>query len=250
MNYPLRIMETPFSIPTVDGKRIYGAMHVPALKTSSIAILVHGLTGHMDEYLHLTFARSSATRPFAVARFNQYDDRDGARRFYDSTISLHVADTKAVMKYLQSLGYEKLALIGHSLGAPVAIAAVDTDTRALVLWDPTSSPAERVRDWETRDPKHHIAYLDWQMRVILGEKWLEDAKTFPDSYAQLSQLKLPVKIIAAEVGGKLAYGQRYRAALGRDHAFAVVPNAGHTFVEEGAIEGLIAETSGWLNQHL
>ncbi len=50
-------MEKPFSVPTTDGKRLYGVFHEPTAETSSAVILVHGLTGHMNEYLFLTFAR-------------------------------------------------------------------------------------------------------------------------------------------------------------------------------------------------
>ena len=239
-------METSFTIPTPDGQKIYGVLHSPKLPTTAAVILVHGLTGQMHEFLHLTFARYLVNSGIAVLRFNQYGDLEGARRFHETTIGLHVADTQTVLRYARTLGFSKLALIGHSLGAPVAIAAVDSQVQALVLWDPTASPAERIKEWCTFDQKHQLSYLDWEMRIILGEDWIQDAKTFPDSFQQLSQLRLPVKIIAAELGGKLHHCERYRTALARKHDFAIVPKAGHTFVEEGAIEGLSKETAEWL----
>lgn len=239
-------METAVKIPTSDGKVLFGVLHEPSVRSPHCAILVHGLTGHMDEFLHLTFARYLANRGMAVLRFNQYDDLEGARRFHETTIRLHVADTKQVMAYARGRGFESLALVGHSLGAPVSIASVDAETRALVLWDPAESPAERIRQWNTVDKERNISYLDWRVRILLGPGWIEDAMTFPDPYEQLSRLSVPVKILAAELGGLIAEGQRYRAARGGAAALTIVPKAGHCFCEEGAIEHLSVETADWL----
>jgi len=103
-------METSFTLPTPDGKRIYGVLHSNQELDTAI-ILAHGLTGHMNEFLHITFARSIMKTGMAVLRFNQYDDSDGARRFHETTIRLHVADTKCVMQYARALGFKKLVLI-------------------------------------------------------------------------------------------------------------------------------------------
>jgi hypothetical protein len=244
------MMEKSFSIPAIDGKQIYGVLHVPSQPTTAAVIIVHGLTGNMNEYLHLTFARSCVRQGIAVIRFNQYDDRPGARRLHDSTISLHVADTKSIISYAKSGGLSNLALIGHSLGGPVSIAACTSDIKALLLWDPTASPRERILDWETFDREHNLAYLDWQMRIILGKEWIEDARTFPDSFNQIAKLNIPIKIVRAELGGKLDYCKRYSAAINREHDFVLIPNADHVFAQEGAIDRLLIESTQWLSAKL
>ncbi len=243
-------MEKPFAIATPDGKKIYGVLHEPEHKTSSAVVIVHGLTGSMNEFLHLTVARYLVKQGLAVFRFNQYDDSEKGRRFYDSTIRLHVADTQTVMAYARDCGYSRLALIGHSLGGPVSITAADSETKALVLWDPSGAPTKRILAWETYDPSLKISYIDWDMRYLLGKDWIQDAKSFPDPFAHIATLKMPIKIIGAELGGNLEHCEHYRKSRGKECAMVVIPKAQHTFVEEGVIEKLCEETGGWLKEIL
>ena len=84
----------------------------------------------------------------------------------------------------------------------------------------------------------------------MGEEWIEDAKFFPDPFRHLETLTIPVKIIAAELGGKIETCERYREALKDKCEVAIISNAGHTFVEEGAIEQLTRETGDWLQKIL
>jgi pimeloyl-ACP methyl ester carboxylesterase len=240
-------MEEKFSLAASDAKQIYGVLHHPNRTSSTLVLLVHGLTGHMNEFLHIHYARYQAALGVAVIRFNQYDDQAGARRFHESTISLHVTDTRTVMAFARERGYKNVVLVGHSLGAPVAITACDPQTAGLLLWDPTTAPALRVREWETRDRERNIAYLDWEKRIILGEAWLADARSFPDPFARIAECEIPVKIIAAEQGGHLEHCRLYREALGRAHQYVVVPGAGHVFADEGAAERLALETASWVS---
>ena len=239
-------MEKLFILPTPDDKRIYGVVHIPEKPTTFAAIIVHGLTGRMHEFVHLTVARYLTQKGIAVVRFNQYDDREGARRFQDSTIRLHVADTRQIMAHARSLGFTDLVLVGHSLGGPISITAADDETRALVLWDPCAAPSERIRDWSTYEPERGISFLDWQIRVLLGQEWIEDAKTFPDPFQTISKLTLPVKIIAAGDGNQFPACDRYRAVLAGRHEYVIVPDSGHVFAEEGAVERVSVETETWI----
>lgn len=154
------------------------------------------------------------------------------------------------MQYARALGFKKLVLVGHSLGAPVAIFAADSETNGLVLWDPSDAPTEKIQQWNTFDEMLQISYLDWDKRILLGEDWINDAKSFTDPFEQLRTLTLPVKVIAAEHGGLIPTCERYCRVLAGQHEVSVIPRAGHNFVEEGSIELLTTETETWLRQIL
>jgi pimeloyl-ACP methyl ester carboxylesterase len=158
----------------------------------------------------------------------------------------HVEDTVEVIAFARKLGFEKIALIGHSLGAPIAIEASKNIVQALVLWDPTGAPSERIREWETKDSSGSCSYIDWGMRIILGEDWIESAKTFPDPFETLSRLTIPVKIIAAENGGMIDYAERYLLRLPESSDLTIISGAGHIFSEFDAAESLARTTTDWL----
>lgn len=239
-------MEEAFVINTSDNAEIHGFLHPSSDQSRPMVVLVHGLTGHMDEYIHVRLARLLSKEGFSVIRFNQYGDEPRARRFYNSTIRKHVSDTKDVVAYAIKEGYSTIVLAGHSLGSPVAIAAAGDSVSGLVLIDPTGPPKERIRDWQTYDAEHRISYLDWSRRIILGESWIQDALSFPDSYLQFASVTCPVQIIAAERADQMKYCEGYREAHPKHPVIQVVPNATHCFPEDGATEMLGSMISKWI----
>jgi len=244
------LMEHPFSIEAPGGYKLFGVYHEGAPSARYAVVQVHGLGGDMGSFSQLTMARFFASRGIPVFRFNQYTDLAGGRQFHQTTISGHVEDTRLVMDYAVGMGFKEIVLIGHSLGAAVVITAADARTNGLILWDPAGAPAERIVDWESRDERLNLAYLDWRTRVILGEDWISDAKRFPDPFKRLGTLDMPVAIIAADDGGLIAQCERFRAAARPSAHYVTLKGCGHTFLEQGAIEQLQASSLGWLQSEI
>ena len=241
-------MEHSYAITAPGGYQVYGVYHDTDTPADYAVVQIHGLTGDMGSFSQLTMARFFARNGVPVFRFNQYSDLDGARKFHETTIRGHVEDTRHVVEYALTKGFKGVVLVGHSLGAVVAISAVTERVRGLLLWEPSGPPAERIREWETRDAGGAYSFLDWRTRVVLGENWIEDAKSFPDPVQRLSELSLPVKIIAGESGGVLPYCERYRTSASVNPEYVVLKNCGHVFLEEGAIERLGSESLSWLQE--
>jgi pimeloyl-ACP methyl ester carboxylesterase len=242
------MMEHPYSIAAPGGYQVYGVYHESDSPSDYAVVQIHGLTGDMGSYSQLTMARFFARHGVPVFRFNQYSDLVGARKFHETTIRGHVADTKLVIEYAVSKGFKGVVLVGHSLGAVVAITAVDEAVRGLLLWEPSGPPAERILDWETREVGGTYSYLDWRTRVVLGEEWIADAKSFPDPVRRIAALSLPVKIIAGDGGGVLPHCERYRDAAARTLEYVVLKNCGHVFLEEGALDQLSSESLSWIRK--
>lgn len=244
------MQESPFTITVSDNAEVYGVLHPCPQPALPLVVLVHGLTGHMDEYIHLCLARRLHAAGYPVIRFNQYGDEERARRFHTTTIREHVADTEAVVRYAHRQGFSRVVLAGHSLGAPVAIAAAGASIQGVILIDPTGRPTDRIKEWEARDSECGVAFLDWSRRIILGERWIADAKSFPDSYKQFAHLACPVQIIAAEKGQKISFCVRYHEAHPEHPEIQVVPNATHCFPELGSVEALAVLISDWLARNV
>jgi pimeloyl-ACP methyl ester carboxylesterase len=236
-------IEKLFSIKASDGKDICGFVHTPTRPTKTVVVLVHGLTGRMSEYIHILLAQQLCCADFAVVRFDQYGDGENQRRFHTSTISVHASDTRSVIEYARSLGFERIILAGHSLGSPVALIAADSkmlhaNIAGVVLIDPSGDPKQRIKEWETHDPDLGLSYLDWRVRVVLGKEWIADAKTAPDPYELFAKLECPTLIIAAECAEQMQYCVRYREARPEASEIVIIPGASHCFIEQGSVEAL------------
>jgi pimeloyl-ACP methyl ester carboxylesterase len=242
--------ETPFTLVASDGKHIPGIMHTPPQAAKVAVVLVHGLTGSMSEYMHMMLAKLLSRAGFAVFRFDQYGYEESQRKFHTSTLSLHVSDTKAVVEYVRSLGFERVVLAGHSLGSPIAIDAADQEIAGLMLLDPSGDPKEQIKEWQTQDPRQGLSYLDWRVRIVLGDAWIEDAKAFRDPYERFSQLSCPVLLVAAERADQMKFCERYRAARLLTPETLVIADATHCFIEEGAAEALSAAMEKWITDNV
>jgi pimeloyl-ACP methyl ester carboxylesterase len=239
-------VEQPFTLTSSDGKDICGFVHTPTRATTVAVVLVHGLTGHMSEYIHCMLAKQLCSAGFAVVRFDQYGNGENQRRFHTSTISLHVSDTKRVIEHSRSLGFEKIVLAGHSLGSPVAVMAMDVGVAGLILIDPTGDPKQRIKDWEVQDPELGFSFLDWRMRIVLGKEWIEDAKRALDPYTLFSKVTCPALVVAAECAEQMPYCVRYLAARPATPETVIIPGASHCFTEQGTVEALGDALVEWI----
>jgi hypothetical protein len=115
-----------------------------------------------------------------------------------------------------------------------------------MLLDPTGDPKDRIKEWEVRDPERGVSFLDWRVRIMLGEAWIEDAKTFPDPYTLFSEVTCPSLIIAAECADQMKYCVRYRDVRPTLPEILVIPRATHCFTEEGTVEALGSAMGRWI----
>ncbi len=113
--------EQEFAVNLDDGHMIHGLLR-RSDADAPLVLIIHGLTGHMNEHLHFVAARELQKNNFNVVRFNLYSEEDEARRLDTTTPTQHVADTEAVIRFLRSeFGSNKLFLIGHSMGGVVRL---------------------------------------------------------------------------------------------------------------------------------
>jgi len=128
--------ETRWTITARDGATIHGRRNATREKTDSCVVMVHGLTGNMQEYQHKAGAVFFAVQGFDVFRFDLYGEEDGARRLRDCTLPTHAADLQDVLA-AKAAGYKKIFLIGHSYGGPTIMLAQPQQATAISLWDPS-----------------------------------------------------------------------------------------------------------------
>lgn len=103
-----------WELDTPDQKTIYGVTdyfkNADEL-SDKVLVIVHGLTGHRDEYHIKGAADFFAPKGYDVIRFNLYDGPNG-RRLRDTTLQTYAADLNLVLN-AKTQNYKKLFIAGR-----------------------------------------------------------------------------------------------------------------------------------------
>lgn len=134
-----------------DGEiRLHAKLDMPDEKESCpLVILVHGLTGHMEEPFLRAVQKSMNEAGFAVLRTDLYGHGKSDGAFRDHTLEQWSFDLTAVTEYAKQLPFlTDLYLCGHSQGGLLAVMAAGMrpdDYQALILLSPALTIPEDAR---------------------------------------------------------------------------------------------------------
>jgi len=120
------------------GQQIIGMLHIPDKSTQALIILAHGFTGNKNgpDNIFIKTASKLCDNGFAVLRFDFRGSGESNGEFVDMTINGEVSDLKKVIQWIEKQGYEKIGLIGESMGGAVSILGYNNKIKCLVLWYP------------------------------------------------------------------------------------------------------------------
>ena len=235
------MQETKMEIPTSDGKVIYGVKN-SAASTDKLIIFVHGLGGNIRAHQYHNAARFFPENGFDVLRISLYDRPENARKLHECSIDTHAEDIDTVVKSVQD-SYEKIFLVGHSLGGPSIIYSTQ-DVTATVLWDPSIvlDPSQQLSWQEIKvGGDYYLKYGDWKIvSRKLHDQWAET------NVSMLKRMNVPTKIIAAGAGPLVERWNQVLEEIPVPYEYHVIPDAGHGFDEWGADVELYAETLKYL----
>ena len=241
-------MERELKIKTSQRKNIHciirGSLDRPVI------VLVHGLSGNMNEAMHYNAARYFETHGFSSLRFNLYSWQKGARKLHQCTFATHGKDIDVLLRYLESQGAKQIFVVGHSYGFPSILHAKNMCFRAAAAWDGSVLPTNHVDvARRSQSPKGRI--IDEGYFVIIGERMAKDSRKI-DTLGLLKKLKRPVSFITVNdnVNGNLSGAQRMFKACNQDKELVVIKGAHHTFSEDGKQEELYAATLSWFRKFL
>ena len=118
---------------TVDNQTIKGLLENP--DSDKLMILVHGFTGNMQGPRDIFGKLSNALqiKGFAVLRFNFRGTPPSEMDFQDMTVETETEDLKAVIDYAKTR-YEKIGILGESMGGSIVANAIDTTFKAVLFW--------------------------------------------------------------------------------------------------------------------
>lgn len=239
--------ETRWTLPTADGKTIYGLKNTAGEGAKAAIIIVHGLTGHMNEY---AFKRASDYFPehgYDVYRFNLYDGNDNARHLVDCTLQTHADDLSTVIDHVAPQ-YEKAFLVGHSYGGPTVMLNPRLQAAAISLWDPSFDLKAVHEAFESNyKPLTGFYCLNWGTTRLIGEAMYNHAHTLDEAAcsALAESNPVPLQVVMAGEGyyvNKPLNYDSFGSALNRRD---VVKGTVHCFYEGQSCEELLAKTHNW-----
>jgi alpha-beta hydrolase superfamily lysophospholipase len=242
----MMITETPWKLDTPDGFVIHGVTSSDGPAHKAI-FMVHGLTGHMNEYHFKRAADVLAAKGYDVYRFDLYSGEKGGRRMENCTLDTHAADLNTVM---QAFGtkYNKCFAIGHSYGGPSVMLANPDGLTAASLWDPSYDLAKVQEEfgdnYETGDT---YDLLNWGTTYLIGKPMRKQARSLDAAACRklAHDFNAPVQVVMAGNGYYVNKGESYDSFGDSRNRRDVVEGTVHCFNEGQTCEVLLEKTLNW-----
>ena len=238
-------MRKDLVLETLDGYKIFGTLDFN--DNNTLLIFVHGFTGHKDEHHYFNAASFFIHNGFDTFRFDFYARRKiDARPLAESSISTHVKDLKVITDHFQDK-YDRLILIGHSLGPLIILSTDLSNISKLVLWDPTTAFKSIKEKSATFDKGLDKYIFHWGIDFFVSKEMIEEWMSI-DLNLLLEKLSVPCKIIFAGGYNKYDLWKPYLVKFKEKLEFTTIDGATHGFIEEGVEEKLFEETLKFIKQ--
>jgi esterase/lipase len=188
------------------GQKIVGVLHIPNKQNPPAIIMCHGFTGTKGNIRDKFYkaAEKFCENGFAVLRFDFRGSGESEGEFVNVTISSEVSDLKAAIKFMKKQGYERIGVVGSSLGGAVSVIGYDRSVKAIVLWNPVTNLRQTFVD-SGFIPKENVERLEKNGFIIfrddytgkefkIGKEFWTEFETL-DLGKYLKRIKCPVLIL-------------------------------------------------------
>jgi pimeloyl-ACP methyl ester carboxylesterase len=221
-----------------QGEKIIGFLTLPDSKTNNLIFLVHGFTGNMngpaDLYKRLAYRLTE--NGFAVYRFNFRFTSDSFEDYYKMTISGEVDDLKLLIKEF-SKKYNKIGVVGESLGGSISILGYSSKVNCLVLFYPAIFFKENIANrWSSDEEIRELnekGVLPWVrssgQKLFVGKKFIEEVNKI-EIFPEVSKIKCPIMFIHGNVDTTVSFTESERA-------FKIANEPKRIEIIEGALHG-------------
>lgn len=236
------------AITTTDGVRL-AARHDPGPASLGI-VVAHGLTGSCRRPAVRRVAAALACAGGVVS----FDFRGHGRSGGRSTVGdREVLDVAAAVDWARKLGYQRVATVGFSMGAAVAVrhAASYRDVAAVVAvsgparWYYRGTPAMRRVHWVIERPLGRLAGRVLRGTRIVSTGW-DPVPESPEAVAaRISPTPLLVVHGDADPFFPVDHAQALFDAAAEPRELWLEPGFGHA--EAAASAPLLGRIAGWLS---
>ncbi len=244
--------ETPVTFLSQESQ-IVGMLH-PA-KGTRLVILCHGFLSSKNDCrrIFVEAARAFAAEGIDALRFDFYGSGDSAGTFADSLVSRYMANLRDAIDWGRRRGYEKIAVLGLSMGGAVAILTLaDTPADALITWSAVPDMQQTFLNYvgnldEIASRVEEYVHDGW----VIRKSFWEEALRY-DIKAALSRITVP-KFIVQGSGDAPVFVEgfaAFRDLVQPPADFMEIPAASHTFSLPAHRHQVIRQSLIWLKRNL
>ncbi|MFA5886319.1 MAG: alpha/beta fold hydrolase [Patescibacteria group bacterium] len=241
-------MQKDISIKSKDKKfRIYGTFD-ELVKSESLIIFVHGLTGNKNHHQFYNAAKYFTKHKYSTYRFNLYSGEKNGRSLEDCTISTHTEDLNEVVKYFKSK-FKNIYLVGHSLGGPVILNANLSAISRIVLWDPSvkTKTEDDEFNWYSFNKSLNAYVASWGISYVVSKGLFKEWNNL-DYDKWVENCTMPLKIVCAGDGILKGEWKNLIKKFKVEKELIVIKNAGHCFDEGDTEKELFIESLSWFKK--
>ncbi len=216
-------------------------------------IIVHGLSGNMDEEFYRAATRWFGKHGFSTFRFNLYGYQKDARQLMNCTLKIHGADLDAVVRYFRKRGVRKIFVAGHSFGGLAILCSHGQDFDGVALWDPSYgiSFTKSVRGFPGgKYIKEINGYLmKWGVNLIIGEAMAKEVDSLQWNLIA-KKFRAPFRVIIAGKG-ELKGAKKYLNSAKVETSLTIIKGATHYFNnKEGTQEKVFKVSEKWFKKFM
>jgi dipeptidyl aminopeptidase/acylaminoacyl peptidase len=257
----------------VNGQSVVGTLTLPESgEPAPVVLMLFGFLGHRGEWAiegteegpYSRAARLWADRGIASLRIDYRGSGESEGNFADATVSSEAADGIGAIQFIKAdprLDADRLAVLGWSLGGPVAtVVAATGQPDALVLWNGVSDPVATFTGMlgsEVMTAAPEGAPVDvtmpWGQPISLGRPMIAELRAL-DPAAELAGYAGPLLVAQGSrdvVVGSDGVGRLTDAHAGDEVVWTAEMD--HVFnIETGpeTVDALIAATADFLESRL
>lgn len=252
-------MEKPVVFKNKNNKQLVGILHIPKGKKKwPLVVICHGFSGTKTNRRNIRLARILEKNGIAGFRFDFEGCGDSEGNFETITIRKEISDLATALNFILKQGNidkNKVALIGHSLGAVIAALYVVKSkfpAKTLVFWAPAFDQKSALPIWLT--PKD---FKKWKRQGYLirkedkiGINYLKENQD-KDYSSVLANIKTPILIIHGQKDETVPI--KFSKKLAEEHKnvkLVIYPKADHKFEDYYIQQKLVRETAEWLKKYL
>lgn len=221
------------------GDKLYGILSNPTNdKDKPVIILCHGLISSKESGTYISLEGLLNKAGISIFRFDFFGHGESEGKLEEITTSEAVDDILKAIKFLKSLGYTKIGLMGSSFGgiASIMAASKTSDLFILVLKSPVSNYEEKgimtkgkreLEEWKRKGYRYYVSESGRKLR--LNYTFYKDFKN-NNGYEAAKRIKIPTLIVHGDKDESVPVEQsRKTASIMRNCKLKVIKGADHRY---------------------
>ena len=224
-------------------------------QSDKLIIMLHGFTGNMygPDNIYDKLSEKLQENGYAVLRFNFRGTPPSEMNFQEMTVESETEDFREILRYSKSKGYEKIGVLGESMGGTIALTGYDTSLKVIVFWYPAFDFTEDTltellfSDKGQKSLKEN-GYIEVWDGFKVGPEFVEENKNFI-IYDRIKNIKCPVLFVHGDKDVDVPMNQSEKAfeLANKPKEIQIIKGADHCFKNEQ--DEVIELTMQFLKKH-